>query len=68
MDVPTACDAAGRVILCNILMEFRIPPLHLPVEEVRLSKEEFGVSMELVRLIKVNLKLKPIVEPRYIGP
>jgi hypothetical protein len=49
MDVLTAYDTVGRVILYNILMEFHIPPLHLPVEEVQLSKEEFGVSMELIQ-------------------
>lgn len=53
----------GRVILYSILMEFGLPPLHLPVEEVQLSKEEFDVSVQLVRLIKVNLKFKPVVEP-----
>jgi hypothetical protein len=62
MDVPTAYDAIRRVILYNILMEFGLPPLDLPVGEAQLSKEEFGVSMELVRFIKVNLKFKPIVQ------
>jgi hypothetical protein len=51
-DIPTAYDAVGMVILYNILMEFGIPSLQLPVEEVSLSKEEFGVSMELVWFIK----------------
>jgi len=57
MDVPTAYDAVGRVILYNILMEFGIPPLHLPEEEVRLSKEEFGVPTELAALIKVYFEI-----------
>jgi hypothetical protein len=52
MDVPIASDAVGMVISYNILMEFCIPPLHLPVGEVQLSKEEFGVSVQLVKLIK----------------
>jgi hypothetical protein len=62
MNVRTAYGAVGRAIFYNILTEFRIPPLHLPVEDIQLSKEQFGVSMELVRLTKVSLKLKPIVE------
>jgi len=62
MDVMTAYDAVGRVILYNILMEFGIPPQHLPEEEeVQLIKEKFGVPMDLAGLIKVYLKFKPIV-------
>jgi len=58
----TAYDAVGRVILYNILMEFGIPPQHLPEEEeVQLIKEKFGVPMDLAGLIKVYLKFKPIV-------
>jgi len=45
MDVPTAYDAVGRVISYNILMEFCIPLLHLPVEKVQLSKEDFMVTL-----------------------
>jgi hypothetical protein len=62
MDVMTAYDAVGRVILYNILMEFGIPPQYLPEEEeVQLIKEKFGVPMDLAGLIKVYLKFKPIV-------
>ena len=47
MDILTAYDATGRVISYSILMEFRIPPLHLPVEEVQLSKEDIFVFLTM---------------------
>jgi hypothetical protein len=48
--------------LYNILMEFGIPPSTPTSRRGSTSKEEFGVPIELVRLIKVYLKFKLIVE------